>query len=227
MSAYTDCPEVETPVLSSADPELLARRSPHAAMLRVGAEALFGADELAAALDGGEVVELWPGVVVPANRQYDAVTRAAGALLRAGPHAVLSGPTAAAMHGCTAAADPVIEVTVAYDRQLRSLPGLTVRQAWIRESDVLELDGLRVFALDAVLAELLCTGPQRLALACVEEALGEPGPGRAEHLSALIAERIARRRDRRGTRKAMALLDLAWDHPQYPPVAIPSAGGVR
>lgn len=164
-------------------------------------------------LEAGDWVELWPGVVVPTPRQRDPVTRAAAALLRAGPGAVLSGATAAAMHGCTAAAGTVTRVTVPYDRQVRSSAGLSVRQAWIRESDVVELAGLRVFALDVALTELLCTGPQRIALACLEQALGRLDERSAEHFRGLVRERIARRRDRRGTRQAVGLLELAWPGP--------------
>jgi hypothetical protein len=171
---------------------------------------MFGSEELATLLEDRDWVELWPGVVVPEPRVRDPLTRAAAALLRAGPGAVLSGPTAAAMHGCTAAAGPTTHVTAPYDRQLRSLPELCVRQAWIRESEVIELDGLRVHTLDVALAELLCTGPQRLALACLEQALGRFETSRAEHFRALVRERISRRRDRRGTRQAIGLLDLAW-----------------
>lgn len=189
----------------------------HGALSRVHAERLLGEDGLESALDERTWVELWPGVVVPAHRSEDPLTCAAAALLRSGRYSVLSGSTAAAMHGCTAAADPVIHVTVPYDRQARSSPGLVVHQSWIRECDVLELDGLRVHALDVAVTELLCTGPQRRALACLEQALDQLGAGRSEHFRALIAERIARRRDRRGTRRGSALLDLAWADPSDAP----------
>lgn len=171
---------------------------------------MFGLAEFAALLEAGDWVELWPGVVVPAPRQRDPLARAAAALLRAGTGAVLSGPTAAAMHGCSAATGPTTHVTVPYDRQVRSSDGLSVRQAWIRECDVVELAGLRVLALDVVLTELLCTGPHRLALACLEQALGRFDERSAEHFRGLVRERIARRRDRRGTRQAVGLLELAW-----------------
>jgi hypothetical protein len=168
---------------------------------------MFGVAEFAAALEAGEWVEPWAGVVVPASREQDPRTRAAAALLRAGPRGVLSGLTAAAVHGC-AAPDPVISVTVPYDRQLRSQQGLSVRQAWIREPDVIELEGIRVYALDVTIAELLCTGPQRRALACLEQALGRFDEHSAERFRGLVRERIARRRDRRGTRQAVGLLEL-------------------
>lgn len=174
-------------------------------------------------------MQLWWGVVVPEHRVRDPLTRAAAALLRAGPAAVLAGPTAAAMHGCTAADGDTLHVAVPYDRQVRSCPGLAVRQAWVRESDVVELDGLRVQALDVALAELLCTGPQRMALASLEQALGHFPAAAAEELRGLVGERVARRRDRRGTRRATGLLELAWvgGPPRSRPGLAARAGGVR
>ncbi|GAA4620202.1 hypothetical protein GCM10023108_48390 [Saccharopolyspora hordei] len=183
----------------------------HGAMTSSDAERLLGADELAEGLDRGDWARPWHGVVVPAARAHDPLTRAAAALLRAGPHAVLSGPTAVALHGC-GPVDEVVHVTVPYDRELRSQPGLAVHQGWVRECDVVELDGLRTQALDLAIAELLCTGDQRTALDCLERALGQLGE-RAEHFRAVVAERVARRRDRRGTRRASSLIDLAWAKP--------------
>lgn len=187
----------------------------HGALIRADAMRILGPTGLATALEDREWVEPWSGVVVPAHREHDPHTRAAAALLRAGSASVLSGTTAAAMHGCTAAESATIEVTVPYDRQMRPLPGLSVRQAWIQEYEVLELDGLRAHALDVAITELLCTGPQRVALACLEQALAGLPASRVDHFRALIGTRIARRRDRRGTRRAVALLDLAWANPPH------------
>lgn len=200
-------------------------------MTTPAAEQLLGADVLRAELAGGTWAEPWPGVVLPATFARSPLAVAEAALLRAGPHAVLSGPTAAAMHGCTAADGETVHVTVPYDRQPRPVPGLVIRQSWVRESDVLELDGLRVHALENALAELLCTGPARTALACLEQAmevLGDAGL----RFRAVVAERVHRRNDRRGTRRAAELLDLARNRPVgEPPVAArieaAVAGGVR
>ncbi|MEB3368110.1 hypothetical protein [Saccharopolyspora mangrovi] len=183
----------------------------HGALPRDEAELLLGTTGLAEALESGEWVQLWRGVVLPAELVRDPMARAAAALLRAGDQGVISGPTAVAMHGCGPVEDAV-HVTVPYDRELRSQDDLIVHHAWLRESEVIELDGLRVQALDVALADVLCTGPQRWALDCLERALGRLGSG-AEHFRALVGERLVRRRDRRGTRKAFALLELAWVRP--------------
>ncbi|MER7013933.1 hypothetical protein ABT324_21145 [Saccharopolyspora sp. NPDC000359] len=208
MRTNITCPEDRTPAPVVEWPP----SARHGAMTWLDAERLLGPAGLAAGLADGEWVRPWHGVVVPAARAHDPRTRAAAALLRAGPHSVLSGPTAVAMHGC-GPVDEVVDVTIPYDRELRSQPDLAVHQAWVRECDVVELDGLRTQALDFAITELLCTGDQRQALDCLEQALGRLGE-QAERFRALVGERIARRRDRRGTRRASALLGLAWAKPR-------------
>ncbi|WP_460961430.1 hypothetical protein [Parasphingorhabdus pacifica] len=165
--------------------------------------------------------EPWRGVVVAGSREHDPLTRAAAALIRSGPSAVLSGPTAVAMHGCAAAEGPSVHVTVPYDRQVRALPGLVITQAWIRESDVVLLNGLRAQALDVAITELLCTGPQRVALACLEQALVDLGAA-GGRFRAMVGERLDRRVDRRGTRQGSALLGLARADPS---MAAEAGGG--
>lgn len=222
MSAKTASRELLTRTTGAArtagahpGPDGCPKAPAHGALTHAEAAELLGRDELAAALREGRWVRPWPGVVVPEHRARDPLTRAGAALLRAGPHAVLSGATAVSMHGCTAAEARTLEVTIPYDRQMRSLPGLSVRQARVREPDVQRLDGLRVFALDVALTELLCTGPQRVALACLEQALTQLASegGETERFRRLVAERLSRRMDRRGTRRAAGLLELAWTGP--------------
>lgn len=167
---------------------------------------------MADAVDSGAWVQPWHGVVVPADRAGEPLTRAAAALLRTGPHSALSGPTAVAMHGC-GPADEVLHVTVPYGHELRCPPDLSIHHGWLRDCDVVELDGLRVHALDMAIAELLCRGPQREALDCLERAMNRLGE-RAEQFRAVVRERLDRRRDRRGTRQAAALLQLAWTTPR-------------
>lgn len=188
--------------------------SRHGAADRLATVRQFGPDAVALALQEGRWVELWPGVLVNADRLDDPVTRASAALFRAGPTAVLSGLTAAAMHGCRAATTGIVHVTVPYDTQRRSQPGLAVHQGVVREHEVQELDGLRVHALDVALTDILCTARQRQALCCVEQALGGLPPAESVRLHALLAERLATRRDRRGTKTGAALLSLVRTGPE-------------
>jgi pimeloyl-[acyl-carrier protein] synthase len=79
---------------------------------------------------------------------------------------VLAGPTAAALHGCTAAGGFAVHVRVPYDRRLRSRGGLVVHQGdAVPDRDVTVLDGLRVLVADLAVADVLCTAPRRTALA--------------------------------------------------------------
>lgn len=185
----------------------------YGALSRADAEQRFGAEVVDDLLRDRHLVQPWKGVVIAGRNERDPMARASAALIRSGPSAVLSGATAVAMHGCTAAESSTVHVTVPYDRQVRTLPGLAVCQSWIRESDVVLLHGLRVQALDVAITELLCTGPQRAALACLEQVLVDLG-GAGAQFRAMVVERLARRIDRRGTRQASALLNLARADPR-------------
>ncbi|PRW62430.1 hypothetical protein [Actinopolyspora mortivallis] len=165
---------------------------------------LGGREELRRALSTGTLVNLWPGVVVLAEEVDDPATRARAALLRAGPEAVLSGLTALAVHGCRAALSRVTYVTVPYHRQVRRAPGLVVRQNGVREGEVVELDGLPTQVLDLALTEVLCTAEEQRAVSCLRQVASLPSG--TEGLWALVEQRLRVRRDRRGTRRARALL---------------------
>lgn len=156
----------------------------------------------------GRLRELWTGVLIPPDRVLDPLTRASAALWFAGEGAVLSGPTAALAHGCTAADGQRVHVTVPYTRYLRRRPGLRMRQGQVCEEDVVELAGLRVFVLDQVIAELLRRDGDATALACLDQALaGLASPYRAR-FRATVGGRLARQVDRRGVARAELLLDL-------------------
>lgn len=214
MRTTTACPK--SPSVPDPQSPLPTR---HGALLRGDAERLLGAESVAEALREGEWVQPWRGVLVPASLAEEPLTRAAAATLRVDERSVLSGATAVALHGCGPAPGEV-HVTVPYGCELRTQSGLVVRNSWIRETDVDVLDGLRVHALDFAIAELLCTGPERQALDCLERALAGLGK-RAERFRALVGQRLARRRDRRGTRRALGLLELAWVNPEL----VATAGG--
>lgn len=159
----------------------------------------------------GTVAAQWPGILVPAESLHQPRTRALAALLWGAPGAVLSGPTALAVHGC-APVPAATYLTVVHDRRPPRGSGLVVRQSRVRESEVVELDGLRTQVLDVVLTEVLCTaGDETFASACLRRTLSVVTPAAARELVELVRWRIATRADRRGTRRALAL--LAACHP--------------
>lgn len=176
----------------------------------------LGSYRLRAAMDNAEFVCFGRSVLLDASRTFDLRTRAAGALLLAGPEAVLVGSTAAVLHGCTAIGGHPVHVRVPYLRRVRSRDGLVVHQGPVAESEVAELDGLRVLRREPLLAELLRTESRRGALACADELLhGLPEPDRPAFRAA-VDDLLARHPDQRRARRARELLDLATGLPETP-----------
>jgi Protein of unknown function (DUF559) len=189
----------------------------HGAYRRRDLATALGEHGLRAALRDGMLMQLWPGVVVRRGRALELPTRAAAAVLFVGDGAALSGPTAASLYGCTAADGPDVHVTVPYSRWVRRRPGLVVHHDRVGEHDVGELLGLPVLVFDLVIAELLCTQPRRLALACADQAIASVGPAQANQFIEAVQERLNRRDDRRGTARGTVLLSLATGKAESPP----------
>lgn len=160
-------------------------------------------------LRGGQLVRFSRTVLVDRRCLLDLLTRAAAALLVVGPRAVLTTHTAALLYGCTAADAGVIHVLSDYSRKVPARPGLRLHHGRINDDDVVELNGLPTFALDLVIAEMLCTAYRPVALACADQALAEIAPAFRGPFLAKVANRITARADPRGTRRAEALLGLA------------------
>jgi hypothetical protein len=180
----------------------------HGAHLRRDIVAALGRARLDAALRSGELRALWTGVVVESARWLDPWTRAAAALLLAGPGSVLTGITAAFVHGCTSCDVSLTHVLVPYGKCLRSRAGLAVHHGGFFADDIGQRDGLRVLPLDRVVADVLCTPRRSDALALVDEALRLAGDEH-EQLRKAIGVRLHKRQDPRGTVLAAGLLDLA------------------
>jgi len=191
----------------------------HGAHLRRDVVAQAGRHRLAAAIADRAVTPLWAGVVVETSLLLDPRTRAAAAQLTAGPRAVLSGTTAAFLHGCRSAAGHETHLHVPYGCAVRGRRGLIVHQGRWPDEDVRVLDGLRLLALDRVVADLLCTlpwrGRSRDALAILDEALRHAGET-SETFRKDVGERLARRHDPRGTRYAALLLDVGSGRVESP-----------
>jgi len=185
--------------------------------LRSEVAAEMGERALRTALDTGVYRQIWRGVLVHAADLLDPRARAAAALLAVGQPAVLSGVTALALHGLTAAESTDVHVLVPATRSGRSKPGLVVHRGDYHPSDVVELDGLQVLALDLALADFLCDGDKRAAFASLDQALACLSASDGEALCAGIAGRIAQRQDRRGTNRALMLTSLATGRADSPP----------
>lgn len=189
----------------------------HGACLRSDAVAAFGRWRVKAALASGTLVALWPHVLVDGSRQLELLTRASAALLTVDPDAVLCGPTAARLHGCTAASTSPIHVLMRYERRRQARAELRVHRGWFSSEDVTELEGLPVLTLDRTIADLLCSDDRREALACADQAVAMyPEPRRPMFIAA-VGLQLDQRRDRRGTRLAADLLRLADGRVESPP----------
>ena len=160
------------------------------------------------ALRAGVLRPLWCGVVVDAERELDVRTRAAAALLTTNRDAVICGPTAAVLNGCTAVSSPDIHVLVPYSRNPKSRPGLVVHHGSFYRDQVIVLDGLRVLSLCQVIADLLCLARPADALAVGDEALHRAGPS-CDDFRRAVADRIRARPDPRGTVRGAFLWELA------------------
>ena len=180
----------------------------HGAYLRRALVHAFGRHQLANALRAEVVRPLWTGVVVETPRLLDIRTRAAAALLTVGPEAVLCGPTAAILHGCTALECADVHVLVPYQRQPRNRPGLVLHHSRFFTDQVVEVDGLRVLALPQAVADLLCLARPADALALADETLRMAGPG-CDDLRLAVVRRLRVRPDPRGTVRGAGLWDLA------------------
>lgn len=169
-----------------------------------------------AAIEDRRLANFSRAVLVDNRRAADFRTRAAASLLFAGPDAALTGHSAMALYGCSAADRAPIHVLVRYQRNLRRRAGVFVHHGGFIEADVEEVDGLRTLSIDVALAEVLCRGSRRAGLACADQAFSHhAGLARAE-LMAWTEHRIFERPDPRGRRQARALLALATGLPESP-----------
>jgi hypothetical protein len=168
------------------------------------------------ALRSGVLHALWPGVLVEGDRALDVRTRAAAALLTTNAHAVICGPTAAALHGCTALSAAETHVLLPYGRSPRERPGLVVHHSSFFRDQIVMLDGLRVLALPHVVADLLCTARPADALALGDETLRMAGP-RSEEFRDAVAARIRARPDPRGSVRGPHLWELCSPRAESPP----------
>jgi len=164
----------------------------------------------------GELMRYSRQVLIERRCALDLPTRAAAGLLLVGPESVLTSHTAALMFGCGAADRGTIHVLSRYHRKVPVRPGLALHQTFFDESDVLDLDDMRTLCLEAAITELLCTAYRPLALACTDQALASLDPEFQGLFHAELDDRLASRLDRRGTRRARALLRLATGLPESP-----------
>jgi hypothetical protein len=180
----------------------------HGAYRRVDLVRECGRRRLADAVRSGVLQPLWCGVVVEGHRILDVRTRAAAALLTTDCGAVVCGPTAAMLHGCTAMSSADTHVLVPHGRNPRERPGLVVHHSCFYRDQVIVLDGLQVLALPQVVADLVCTARPADALALGDETLRMAEP-RSDEFRDAVVRRMRARPDPRGSVRGPLLWELA------------------
>lgn len=188
----------------------------HGAILRTDLQQQTRVRQLRAEVASGLLIPYGRNVLVDHARAAEFHTRAAAAILHAGPEAVLTGHSAARLYGCTAADAAPIHVLMPYERHLRSRPDLTVHNGGFTAADVEEVQGIRVLRLESSLATLICRARPRAALACLDQALAMVPPEQRLTMRGRIAEEVVARPDRRGRVQATQLLELATGLPESP-----------
>jgi hypothetical protein len=189
----------------------------HGAYLQADLIERVGRYRVRAALGNGALQRLWQRVLVESKRELDVRTRSAAALLLHGPSSVIAGPSAAWLHGCTAIDATSTHVLVPYGHPSRSRAGLVVHNGPLPGDDVIEMDGLRTLTVERVGCDLLCTARPRDAIAVLDQMLAALAEEERDRFRAQVDQRLARRRDPRGTRRGARLLGLATGRAESPP----------
>jgi GNAT superfamily N-acetyltransferase len=186
------------------------------AITRSAAVARFGERQVRTALALNIWVSPWTGIYVDQATSGEFRTLAAAAVALGGPRTVLSGPTAAHLHGLDAMPATPIHLMTPYGRKLRSRPGLVVHNGPLPATDLTEIDGLPVLGFERVVSDLACTAGPADGLAVLDQALASVPPAGRERLRATLAGRLRIRPDPRGTRLAAALLAVATGRAESP-----------
>ena len=136
--------------------------------LRRDALAAFGRRRVRTALSLGEAVSPWPNVLVDATRVAEPLTYLTAAWLAVGPDALVSGPSAAYLHGLTALPATPVHLVVPYEHRKRARECIVIHNASGLDDDRDERHGHPVLNLERVVVDLLCT-------AVAAESAGHPG----------------------------------------------------
>jgi hypothetical protein len=189
---------------------------PRGACLRKDVLAAVGRYRVRSALRTGEVVAPFTGVLVDATRATEPLTYLTAAWLSVGPDALLTGPSAAYLHGISALPPTPVHLVLPYEHRKGDRDGIVLHNGCALVEDREERHGLPVLGLERVVVDLLCTVWPPKALAVVDEALARlPEPSRPAFLRRL-RERLQERPDPRGTRIGRRLVDLATGRAESP-----------
>jgi hypothetical protein len=187
------------------------------ACLRRDALRAVGPYGVRSALRAGEAQAPWPRVLVDATRAGDPLTLVAAAQLAVGRNALVTGPSAAFLHGLSALPATPVHLIVPYEHRQRDRPGVVIHTGTGLSDDRDERQGVPVLRLDRVVSDLACTAHPPLALAVIDEALATLPEVDRPAFRRRLRERLDDRPDPRGTRIGRRLVDLATGRAASPP----------
>ena len=170
---------------------------------------MYGRYEVRCAIRTGVLHAPWPGVLVDARRAADPLTVVSAASLAVGRDALVTGPSAAVLHGLTALPATPVHLVVPYDSRQRDRAGIVVHKGGRLIDDRDERHGLPVLCLERVVSDLACTASPPDALAIIDQALAGLKEEDRPAFRRRLRERLQDRPDPRGTRIGRRLVDLA------------------
>jgi hypothetical protein len=187
------------------------------ACLRKDALAAVGRYRVRSALRMGEVLAPFTGVLVDAVRATEPLTYLTAAWLSVGPESLLTGPSAAYLHGLTALPPTPVHLVLPYEHRKCDREGIVLHNGCSLGEDREERHGLPVLGLERVVVDLLCTVWPPKALAVLDEALTRLPESDRPTFRRRLRERLQERPDPRGTRIGGRLVDLATGRAESPP----------
>jgi hypothetical protein len=190
---------------------------PTGACLRRDALCTVGPYGVRYALRSGEAHAPWPGILLDATRAADPLTLVAAARLATGRSALVTGPSAAFLHGLTALPATPVHLIVPHEHRRRARAGIVIHIGTGLSDDRDERQGVPVLRLDRVVSDLACTTHPPLALAVIDEALASLPELDRPAFRRRLQERLDDRPDPRGTRIGRRLVDLATGRAASPP----------
>jgi hypothetical protein len=180
------------------------------------AVAAVGRRRVRSALRTGEVQAPWAGVLVDPTRAAEPLTLITAAWLAVGGSSLVTGPSAAFLHGLTAVEPTPVHLVLPYENRKLSRPGIVVHNASGLDDDREERHGLPVLGLERVVSDLACTSSPPEALAVLDEALARLDEIDRPALRRRLRERLQHRPDPRGTVIGRRLVDLATGRAESP-----------
>lgn len=180
------------------------------------AVAAVGRARVRAALRAGEVQAPWPGVLVESARSSDPLTVITAAWLSVGTRAVVTGPSAAFLHGITAVSPTPVHLVMPYENRVMGRAGIVIHNGSALEDDRDERRGLPVLGVDRVVSDLACTLSPPNALAVLDQAFAMVDEIDRATFRRRLRERLQDRPDPRGTRIGRRLVDLATGRAESP-----------